>query len=78
MVLLVGFIISLCHSTSVVGIQGKMGFDVFSATCQFAIFIAPVDREAATRHVYGDQMYRFWFDAWCYSPPFQKRHALPH
>ena len=31
-----------------------------SATCQFAIFIAPVERETATKHVCGYRIYRLW------------------
>ena len=29
----------------------------FSATCQFAFFIASVDRDTATKHVWRDRMY---------------------
>ena len=47
------------------GFMVRWDSTVISATCQFAIFIAPVDSEAATRHVYLDQVYRFWFDEWC-------------
>ena len=53
----------------VLGFMGRMDSTSISATCQFAIVIAPVDRETATRHVWGDQVYRFWLDEWCYVSP---------
>ena len=47
----------------------EMDLAIKSATCRFAIFVAPVERETATKHVCGDRVSRSWLDEWCYVPP---------
>ena len=51
------------------GFMEEMDLASLSATCQLAIFIATVERETATKHVWWDRIYRSWLDEWCYVPP---------
>ena len=74
----VGFIKPLFHCASIVGIYGRIGLSKYISNLSVCYLHCPVEREIATQHVYGDQENRFWFDEWCFSPPFHKRHALPH
>ena len=41
-----------------------------SGTCQFAIFIAPVERETITKHVWWDQENWPWSSSWYHVPPY--------
>ena len=41
-----------------------------SATCQFAIFIVRVEREAATISVWEERVHPSELDEWCFVPLF--------
>ena len=43
---------------SLLGVMEEMDLASLSTTCQFAMFIAPVERETATKHVLGGQIDR--------------------
>ena len=64
-----GFIISLLRLSAIVGFTAEVDLASSSVTCQFAMFIAPVERETITKHVWRDEVYRSWLDEWCYVPP---------
>ena len=52
------------------GFMEKIDEASISGTCRFPIFIALVEHETITKHVWGDQVYRPWSSSWYYVPPY--------
>ena len=48
----------------------EMDLASISAICHFAIFIARVEREAATIGVREERVHPSELDEWCFVPPF--------